>query len=124
MNDDTNENNANNYRIDSNKTATSKVFAYKTKIIGGRQLDNNTIGTEVVVPLKYWSNFWRSLDFPFINREMNIAFSWLKDFIMRELLRISAINANPAAVPTSLAEPATSTTSARFQVNSTKLYFQ
>ena len=66
MNDDANEN-ANNKMINYNKTITSKSVEYKTKIIIRTSNDNNTLDTEVVVPLKYWSNFWRSLDLPLIN---------------------------------------------------------
>ena len=55
-----------NFRINSNKT-TSKSFEYKTKIIGSTPADNNTLDTEVVVSLKYLSNFWGSLDLLIIN---------------------------------------------------------
>ena len=37
MNDDENKNNANNYRINNNKTMTSKSFEYKTKILRSAQ---------------------------------------------------------------------------------------
>ena len=57
MIDDANGNNAANYRINSNKTATSRSFKYKTKIIESTPNDNNRLDTEVVVPLKYLSNF-------------------------------------------------------------------
>ena len=67
-NDDANKN-VNN-RINSNKTVTSKSFEYKTKSIGTTPDDNNTLDTEVVVPLKYLSNFWRSLDLRLINCEI------------------------------------------------------
>ena len=56
-----NENNANNYRINNNKTVASKSFTYKTKIIGSTPDDDNTLDTEVAVPLKYLSNLRRSL---------------------------------------------------------------
>ena len=68
INDSANENNdANNYRKNNNKTTTNKFFEYKTKIIGRTPNDNNILDTEVVVPSKYLSNFWRSLDLPLIN---------------------------------------------------------
>ena len=57
MIDDANGNNAANYRIHSNKATTSRSFKYKTKIIGSIPNDNNRLETEVVVPLKYFSNF-------------------------------------------------------------------
>ena len=62
LNDDINENNdACNYRINKSKTKTSKYFQYKTKIIG-KTPDDNTLGREAVVPLKYLTNSWRSRD--------------------------------------------------------------
>ena len=57
INDDGNENNAANNRINNNKTIKSKSFEYKTNLIGGTPNDNNTLDAEVVVPLKYLSNF-------------------------------------------------------------------
>ena len=52
-------NNANNYRINTKETTTSKSFDYKTKITETTPNDNNILDAEVVVPLKYLSNFWR-----------------------------------------------------------------
>ena len=46
----------------------SKSFDYKTSIIG--KLEGNNVEKEdikIVVPLKYLSNFWRTLDIPLIN---------------------------------------------------------
>ena len=57
VNYDANENNANNYIIDNSKTIANEYFKYYTKIIGGMSVNNNTLDTEVVVPLKYLSNF-------------------------------------------------------------------
>ena len=62
VDDDANENDAANNRINKNKTTTSKSFEYKTKLIGNMPNNNNIFDAEVVVPLKYLSNFWRSLD--------------------------------------------------------------
>ena len=71
MNDDDNENNdAGNYRVNSNKTVTSKSFEYKTKILGSTPADNSRLETEFVVPLKYLSNFRKSLNLPSINCEI------------------------------------------------------
>ena len=62
VDDDANENDAANNRINKIKTTTSKSFEYKTKLIGNMPNNNNILDAEVVVPLKYLSNFWRSLD--------------------------------------------------------------
>ena len=79
MNDDANENNAENFRANNKKTITSKDFKYKTKIIVITPDDNNTLDTEVIVPLKYFNNFWRSLDLPLFNSEIELDLSWLEN---------------------------------------------
>ena len=71
--DDSNENDANNYRIDDIKT-----FEYKTKIIWSTPGYNNTLDDEVVVPLKYFSNFWRFLDLYLINCKIGLDLPWPK----------------------------------------------
>ena len=49
VNSDANENNdAGNYRINNNKSARSKSFEYKTKIIGSASNYNATLDTEVL----------------------------------------------------------------------------
>ena len=68
MNGDANENNdAGNYRRNNNKTTASKSFEYKAKIIIGTPANSNRLDTEVAVPLKYLSIFWRSLVLPLFN---------------------------------------------------------
>ena len=78
INNDENENDVNNNGIKNNKTMTSKLFEYKRKKIGRTPNDNNTLDTEVVVPLKYLSNFWRFLDLPLINSEIELGLSLSK----------------------------------------------
>ena len=41
--------------------------------------NNNILDAEVVVPLKYLSNFWRSLDLPLISCEIELDLSWSKN---------------------------------------------
>ena len=38
--------------------------------------DGNKEGVEIAVPLKYLSNFWRTLEIPLINCELNLIFTW------------------------------------------------
>ena len=86
VNKDANENSdAGNYIINNSKTATSKSFEYKMKIIGEIPNNNNTLDTEPVVPLKYLSNFWRFLDFPLINCEIELDSSYSKECIISEI---------------------------------------
>ena len=79
VNDGANKNNAGNYRINNSKTTTSKSLEYNTKLTGSTpdyNNDDNKIGTEVVVPLKYLSNFSRSLDLCLINSEIELDLPW------------------------------------------------
>ena len=80
INDYVNEN-ANNYRINNNKTIVSKSFECKTKIIGSAPNNNNILDAEVVAPLTYLSSFWRSFDLPLINCEAEFDLSWSKECI-------------------------------------------
>ena len=63
VNDSANENNdGNNYRINDNKTITSKYFEHLTKVIENTPDNENRLYAEVVVPLKYLSNCWSALE--------------------------------------------------------------
>ena len=116
VNDNQNKN-ENNFRINNNKTTTSNFFQYNTKITG-KTLDNGSrLDTEVVVPLKYLSNFLRSLDLPLINCEVELDLRWRKECIISEISRTSRLDGNPLVW-----EVATSTAGARFQINNGKLY--
>ena len=68
VDDDENENDNNNM-INKNKTITSKSFEYKTKLIGSMP-NNSNVNAEVVVPLKYLSNFWRSLNLSKVGQKL------------------------------------------------------
>ena len=68
-----------NYWTNSNNTTTSKSFEYNTKIIRRTPANTNTGDTEVVVPLTDSINFWRSLDLPLINCEIEFYLSLLKN---------------------------------------------
>ena len=46
-------------------------FNFKRKITGQTK-DDGTKNVEIVVPLKYLSNFWRTLEMPLINCEINL----------------------------------------------------
>ena len=56
--------NANNFGINNNKTRKSKSLEYKIKLIGSAPNTDSRLDAEVVVPLKYLSNFRRSLNLP------------------------------------------------------------
>ena len=50
----------------------SESFKSKIKITGKTPDDDNEKGVEIMVPLKYLSNFWRTLEMPLINCKVNL----------------------------------------------------
>ena len=62
--------------VDFNGANATDSFNFKTKITG--QTDNNgrIDNVEIMVPLKYLSNFWRTLEMPWINCEVNLILTW------------------------------------------------
>ena len=50
-------------------------FNFKIKITG-RTGNDGTKDVEIIVPLKYLSNFWRTLEMPLINCEVNLILTW------------------------------------------------
>ena len=53
---------------------TTDSFHFKAKITGQTGNDG-TKDVEIMVPLKYLSNFWRTLEMPLINCEDNLIFT-------------------------------------------------
>ena len=56
----------------NDNVADSESFKSKIKITGNTPADGNTKDVEIIVPLKYLSNFWRTLEMPLINCEVNL----------------------------------------------------
>ena len=67
------------YRDDRNDNITqSESLKSKIKITRKTPADGNTKNVEIVVPLKYYSNFWRILEMPWINCEISLDLIGLK----------------------------------------------
>ena len=56
-------------------------LVYKVKLIEGAD-DNHTQSIKLVVPLKYLSNFFRSLEMPLLNCKVNSSLLWSKDCLV------------------------------------------
>ena len=52
--------------------ADSESFKSKMKITGNTHASGNTNDVEIMVPFKYLRNFWRTLEIPLINCEVNL----------------------------------------------------
>ena len=65
-------------------TDTSSSFKYKVDLLGNPVLDGNIAkrSVKVVVPLKYLSNFFRSLEMPLINCKIKLNLTWKKECVL------------------------------------------
>ena len=94
--------NANGEIIDfSANNNNSASFKFKQQLTG-RKGNGGTKDVEIMVPLKYLSNFYRTLEMPLINCEISLQLKWSENCI---LVAGTAANENP-----------------RFQINYTKFY--
>ena len=76
-------------------------FNFKVKFTG-QTGDNETKNVEIMVQLKHLSNFWRTLEMPLINCEVNLILTWSSTCVL-----VSTYNANQVAT---------------FAITDTKLY--
>ena len=95
-----------NYHADP--ITNSKSFKYKSSITGkasnanqGTDQGNTKIkkNLEIVVPLKYLSNFWKTLDMPLINCEIALTLTWSENCVLTDIKTQTAAAAqgdNPA----------------------------
>ena len=62
----------------------SSSFKYKVSLLGNPVLDGNITkrSVKVVVPLKYLSNFFRSLEMPLINCKFKLNLTWKKECVL------------------------------------------
>ena len=60
----------------------SESFKSTKKIIGNIPADGNTKNAEIAVPLKHLGNFWRTLEIPLINCEINLILTWLSTCVI------------------------------------------
>ena len=118
----------NHYRDEPSNpfSANSESFKYKTNITQNTynndddedDYDANKVGkneTEIVFSLKHLSNFWRILNIPLINWEIELILTWSKNCVWADIIvRVTGNNNDPPAIvaPTGL----------EFQIKDTKLY--
>ena len=67
----------NNADVGNNTTS----LVYKSKLTKGTN-DNNVNNVKLVVPLRYVSNFFRSLELPLVNCKIDLELTWHKDCII------------------------------------------
>ena len=61
------------------------LFKYKANLVGDTDVDGANRKKEnvkIAVPLKYLSNFWRSLEMPLINCKIELSLKWIESSIL------------------------------------------
>ena len=97
-------------------SSNSESCKYRASIKGHTGYDGDKVGknkNEVIILLVYLSNFWRALNIPLINCEVELILTWSKNCVLADMTRRNAQGDNPAIVaPTGL----------EFKITDTKLY--
>ena len=93
--------NNNNAIISFAENNLTDSFNFKAKITG-QTGNNGAKDVEIIDPLKYLSKFWRTLEMPLINCEVNLTLTWSSTCVL-----IATVNPNQAAT---------------FAITDTKLY--
>ena len=73
-------------------TNDTDSFNFKSKIIGKTDDDGDIENVEIMVPLKYLSNFWRTLEMPLINCEVELILTWSRNCV---IISTGVANQNP-----------------------------
>ena len=76
----------NNADVTNDDNAPS--FKYKANLIGNTVADaanRKKNGVKIAVPLKYLSNFWRSLEVPLINCIIELSLNWIENCTLSSL---------------------------------------
>ena len=71
----------NNAIVNFTENNLTDSFNFKVKMTG-QTGNNGTKSVEIMVPLKYLSNFWRTLEMPLINCEINLILTWSANCII------------------------------------------
>ena len=91
----------NNAIVDFTENNLIDSFDFRVKMTG-QTGDYGTKNVEIMVPLKYLSNFWRTLEMLLINGEINLILTWSTNCV---IVFTNVVNQN-----------------ATFQITDTKLY--
>ena len=72
------------YYVDMSAATVPNSESFKSKIRIKRETPatGNVKDVKISVPLKYLSDFWRSLEVPLINCEINLILTWSKNFVI------------------------------------------
>ena len=74
-----------------NGKADSLSFKYKSSFFKPLTAADNRVfkNVKIAVPLKYLSNFWRSLEMSLINCKVHLELSWTKNCVMSNVVGVT-----------------------------------
>ena len=91
------------YTDDPNDDITEfEWFKYTVKIAGKTPAASNTNDVKITVPLKYLSNFWRTLKITLINYEINLILTWSTDYVISSANGATKFNITDTKIYTKL----------------------
>ena len=97
----------NNADVTNDDNALS--FKYKADLIANTGADGTKNGVKIAVPLKYLSNFWRSLKMPLISCKVGVPLKWIENCVL-------------TTAPIGVNADATGAGSATFKITAAELY--
>ena len=71
-----------NNNADVNNDDNAPSFKYKASLIGRTRANGIKNEVNIAVPLKYLSNFWRSLETPLINCKVELSLNCIENCIL------------------------------------------
>ena len=83
--------------VDFNGANVTDSFNFKAKITGQTDDDGEINNVEIMVPLKYLSNFWKTLEMPLINCEVELILTWSAGCV---IIYTDVANQNPTFTKT------------------------
>ena len=112
------KNEATDFNADIDKSYKSDNFNFKAKLLGNTVAQPNPNhangilkNSAIAVPLKFLINFWRSLEIPLINCEIELKLKWTKYCVFSSGGTENDVNENDNAI------------NIIFTIRDTKLYF-
>ena len=78
--------------VDFNGANATDSFNFTTKITGQTNNNARIDNVEIMVPLKQLSNFWRTLEIPLINCEIELILTWSANCV---IICTDVANQNP-----------------------------
>ena len=70
-------------------TTNSTSFKYKLSFLPAGNNNGVFENVKIAVPLKYLSNFWRSLEMSLINCKVHLELSWTKNCVMSNVVGVT-----------------------------------